>query len=122
VLKLFAAFFILVLSTNCWADTALCTVEIENVSSNATYTLEHSFEYSSGAAAARKHFDLPGSEIKCTLVFGDLNSGTMLSCQLDELGHHFVQSDRSIIKERRAKNNLSFRYKSFFYVLKSSCK
>ena len=45
----------------------------------------------------------------------------MLACQLDELGHDFVQSDRSAIDEGDAKNNLSFRYKSSFYVLKSFC-
>ena len=48
--------------------------------------------------------------------------GTMLSCQFNELGHNFVQSDRSAVSEGFAKNNLSFRYQSSFYVLQSHCK
>lgn len=117
--------FILILmtfSSFARAGTANCTIEIEDVNLAKKYKVEHSFTFKPGSDAQRKHFALPDSKISCTLAFFDLKSGTMLSCQLDELGHHFVQSDRSKIEEKLAKNNLSFRYKSSFYVLYSYCK
>ena len=105
----------------CWSAEAICEIEIEDVVSATTYSVEHSFESGIGFAAQRKHFDLPGSKIRCTLAFFNLDSGTMISCELDELGHHFVQSDRSVLDEQNPRNYLSFRYQSHFYVLKSSC-
>lgn len=120
--KLSFAFALMAVSSLAWADTANCTIEIENVNAGSKSKVEHSFTFKSDAEAQRKHFALFGSKFLCTLAFFDLNSGTMLSCQLDELGHAFVQSDRSVISEVSAKNNLSFRYKSSFYVLQSYCK
>ena len=120
--KLSFAFALMAFSSLAWADTANCTIEIENVNAGSKSKVEHSFTFKSGSEAQRKHFALPGSKFSCTLAFFDLTSGTMLSCQLDELGHTFVQSDRSVIGEVSAKNNLSFRYKSSFYVLQSYCK
>lgn len=109
-------------SVNCWSADATCKIQIENVVTGTTYTIEHSFVSDVGVAADRKNFNLPGSEYECTLAYFDRNTGTMLSCQLDELGHHFVQSDRSSLDEKEAKNYLSFRYKSSFVILRSSCK
>ena len=120
--KLSFAFVLMAFSSLAWADTANCTIEIEDVNAGSKSKVEHSFTFKPGSEAQRKHFALPGSKFSCTLAFFDLKSGTMLSCQLDELGHHFVQSDRSAIVEGTAKNNLSFRYKSSFYVLRSYCK
>ena len=120
--KLSFAFALMAFSSLVWADTTSCTIEIENVNAGSKSKVEQSFTFKSGSEAQRKHFALPGSKFSCTLAFFDLKSGTMLSCQLDELGHNFVQSDRSVIGEGSAKNNLSFRYKSSFYVLHSYCK
>ncbi|MCW9058534.1 MAG: hypothetical protein OQL11_06665 [Gammaproteobacteria bacterium] len=116
------AFVLLVLSSPAWADTASCTIEIEDVNSGSKSKVEHSFAFNSGSEAQRKNFVLPGGQFSCTLAFFDPRSGTMLSCKLDELGHEFMQSDRSGISEGGAKNNLSFRYKSSFYILQSYCK
>ena len=120
--KLLIAFALMAFSSLALAGTANCTIEIEDVNAASKSKIEHSFTFKSVSEAQRKHFTLPGRKFSCTLAFFDLKSGTMLSCQLDELGHHFVQSDRSAIGEGSAKNNLSFRYKSSFYVLESYCK
>lgn len=120
--KLLFVFLLMAISSIAWADTAKCAIEIQDVNLGTKYKVEQSFTFQPGSEAQRKHFALPGSNFSCTLAFFDLKSGTMLSCQLDELGHHFVQSDRSAINEGLAKNNLSFRYKSSFYVLESNCK
>lgn len=105
------------------ADTAMCTVEIQEVTSGVKQKIEHAFTFKPGSnEAQRKQFELRDKSFTCTLAFFNLNNGTMLSCEFDELGHNFVQSDRSAINENRSKNNLSFRYKAVFYVLESSCK
>lgn len=115
-------FLLAALSPLSWADAALCNIEIEDVNTGTKYTVEQNFTFKPSSDAQRKHFKLPGSNYSCTLAFFNLESGTMLSCELDELGHNFVQSDRSVIREKLAKNNLSFRYKSSFYVLVSICR
>ena len=105
------------------ADTAVCTVEIQEVTSGVKQKIEHTFIFKpSSNEAQRKQFELRDNSFTCTLAFFNLNSGTMLSCEFDELGHNFVQSDRSVINEKHSKNNLSFRYKTVFYVLESACK
>lgn len=120
--KLSFLFALMAFSSLAWAGTTSCTIKIEDVNAGSKSKVEYSFTLKSDSETQRKHFVLPGSKFSCTLAFFDLESGTMLSCKLDELGHHFVQSDRSAIGEESAKNNLSFRYKSSFYVLQSYCK
>jgi hypothetical protein len=115
-------FLLLAFAPLSWADTAKCNIVIEDVNAGTKYNIEQKFTFKPGADAQRKHFKLPGSNYSCTLAFFDLESGTMLSCQFDELGHNFVQSDRSVIDEKHSKNNLSFRNKASFYVLESICK
>ncbi len=115
-------FLLVVWAPLSWAGTAKCNIEIEDVNAGTKHTVEQKFAFKSGSDAQRKHFKLPGSDFSCSLAFFDLESGTMLSCQLDELGHNFVQSDRSAVDEKLPKNNLSFRYKASFYVLESICK
>ena len=122
MLKLVLIFLLTAFASLSWADTAKCSIEIEDVNAGTKYNVEQSFAFKPGTEGQRKYFKLPGSKFSCTLVIFDLESGTMLSCQLDELGHNFVQSDRSAIDEKLAKNNLSFRYKASFYVLESICK
>lgn len=119
--KLSIDFLLMAISSVAWADIAKCVIQIQDVNLGTKYKVEQSFTVRLDSEAQRKHFALPGSNVSCTLAFFDLQSGTMLSCQRDELGHHFVQSDRSAIHEGRAKNKVSFRYRSSFYVLKSDC-
>ena len=118
-----------VLTSNALADTANCTIEIENVTAEvqsktaAKQIIEFAFEFSPGTGAQRKHFDPPGGQYLCTLAFFDLNTGTSLSCERkDDSGHTYVQSDRSGIRERSAKNNLVFRDGASHIVLDATCK
>ncbi|MFA5372475.1 MAG: hypothetical protein WC298_10950 [Sideroxydans sp.] len=118
-----------VLSSNALADTANCTIEIENVTAEvqsktaAKQIVEFAFEFAPGAGAQRKHFDLPGGKYLCTLAFFNLDSGTSLSCErTDDFGNAYVQSDRSGISERSAKNNLVFRDGASHFVLDTTCK
>jgi len=115
--------FIFSVTSVSWAETAKCTIEIEDINSGSKYTVEQIFQFKTGTTAKRKHFALPGSQYSCTLAFFDLHSGTMLSCEDNrDMGHSFVQSDRSTLVEGRAKNNLTFRNKDYFFSLSSSCK
>lgn len=109
-------------TAQCWAKTAICNVEIQDVSTGTKYNVTHKVDYTVGAAGDRKEFNLPGSKYKCYLMFFTLDNGTALSCELDEHGQNYIQSDRSIIKEGNAKNNLVFRYGKSHFVIKSSCK
>ena len=96
-----------------------CDIVIEDVGSGgAKYKLEQTY---SSATRFRKSFKLPGTNYSCTHAFFGLEKGTMLSCELDELGHHFIQSDRTSIDESKPKNNLNFRYKTSFFVIKTDC-
>ena len=104
------------------ADTAVCTVEILENYSGVKQKIEYAFSFKSGSKKAQwKHFKLSDNSFNCLLAFFNLSSGTMLSCQFDELGYNFVQSDRSGINENHSKNNLSFRYKAVQYYLESAC-
>lgn len=123
MLRLLVAFLFIALSSFSLADTAKCTIEVQDVNVGSKVTVEHSFNFKSGSAAQRKHFNLAGSQYSCTLAFFDLNTGTMLSCASQkDLEHTFVQSDRSAIAESTTKNNLSFRDGSAFFTLSTSCK
>lgn len=104
-----------------WSASGHCEIEIEDVNAGTQYTVKHDFKSGEDDWAERKYFSLPGSSIRCTLAFFNLGTGTMMSCELDELGHHFVQSDRSAISEKNPKNYLTFRFETYFYVLQSSC-
>lgn len=118
-----------VFSPRVFADTARCKVKIENVTSEvqsktaAKQIIEFTFEFSPGANAQRKHFELPDGQYRCTLAFFDLDSGTSLSCERKgDLGHTYVQSDRSGIREHSARNNLIFRDRASHFVLDATCK
>lgn len=118
-----------VLSSSAFADSARCKIEIENVTaeakskSAAKQIVDFAFEFTPGAGAQRKHFDLPGGQYLCTLAFFDLDTGTSLSCEKKkDSGHTYVQSDRSGIRERSARNNLVFRDGASHFVLDATCK
>lgn len=127
--RLYWVSLVVVLSSNALADTANCTIEIENVTAEAQsktaakQVVGFAFEFSPRAGAQRKYFDLPDGQYLCTLAFFDIVSGTSLSCERkDDSGHTYVQSDRSNIKERSARNNLVFRDGSSHFVLNATCK
>lgn len=104
------------------AEVANCEITIEEVNARTTYEIKHSFTFIPNPDwAQRKNFQLPGYEHTCTLAFFDFDLGTMMSCELDETGHHFVQSDRSGISNDNTRNHLTFRYKSEFFVLEPIC-
>jgi hypothetical protein len=112
---------LLLASMYCKAKTALCRIEIQNILTGAKQTIEQVFELSGNQPSQRKHFNITGSEIRCTLVFIGLGSGTALGCELDELGHNYIQSDRSTIQESQPKNKLTFRIGNSYYELASTC-
>ena len=115
-------FLMLSFCSEAWANNAMCTIEIEDVNQGSTYTLEHKFQFEKGGVAQRKVFEVPGNDYVCTLAFFDLNTGTMISCEYkNDIGHTFFQSDRSILHDEIPANNLTFRHKSAFIVVKSKC-
>ncbi len=106
-----------------WAGSAACSIRIEDVNKATAYMLTQTFEFRNDGPAQRKHFETPGNDYSCTLAFFELGKGTMLSCEYKEdAGHTFFQSDRSSLDDNAVTNNLSFRHKSAFIVLKTVCK
>ena len=106
---------------NVYAETAVCNIDIED--GNGThYKITESYKSHNGAAGNKRAFKLPGSKIECTLVFFDLNTGTSLSCDFDEIGQNYIQSDRTLLNEKTINNNLTFRYKSKLFTIKTHCK
>ena len=117
---------IVIMSSNSWADTAHCTIDIENVNAHDKFTIERAVTFkpgSNGFETQRIHFELPGAQYTCTLAFVNLDSGTALSCEMRaDRGHTFVQSDRSAITEHVVTNTLGFRDGSDFFGLSATCK
>lgn len=118
LLFIFSAFF----SVHVLANSAICNIQIQDVSTGTKYNVTHNVEYTVGAAGDRKVFKLPGSNYECYFTFFTLEVGTSLACKLDETGQNYVQSDRSVIEEENAKNNLVFRFGKSHYVIESWCK
>ncbi|MBG56807.1 MAG: hypothetical protein CMK46_00780 [Porticoccus sp.] len=110
------------------ADTANCTVEIEDVTAEvqskaaAKQIVQLPFELRPESEVQRKYFQLSDGLYSCTLAFFDLDSGTSLSCErTDDYGHTYVQSDRSGITEHAGRNNLIFRDEDSHFVLNAMC-
>lgn len=110
------------ISSAAWGSGATCLIEIEDFESATVFTVEHTFRESATDAIQRKHFPLPGKGRRCTLQWFNSEFGTSLSCELDELGQTFVQSDRTVIDEGTGKNSLRFRIGKAFFDIKSECK
>ncbi len=105
-----------------WAGSATCNIQIEDVNKATKYSIEHEFIYEPEGRAQRKHFEIPGNDYLCTLMFHELNNGTMLSCEYrNDGGLTFFQSDRTVLKDKDVTNNLSFRHKSAFISIKTKC-
>lgn len=119
--RLIVTFFLFSISVPCWSDAVNCFVRIYDVVRDTKYTIQEEFNLPVKASGETKHFKLPGTTYKCSLIFYGLDSGTSLSCQFDEMGHNFVQSDRTVIDEKSPKNNITFRFDANNYVIKSSC-
>ncbi len=134
-MKIFRQLLILLVfltSSISWADTAICTIEIEDVNAavknetQAKYRVEATFSFEAGASALtamkRKYFNLPDGRYLCHLAFLDLNTGTSLSCEKKEdHGHTYMQSDQSRIKVSEGENNLTFRDGGSHFVLSAKC-
>ena len=114
-------FFVFVFVANCYAESAKCSIDIED-GKGTHYEINEEFEFAAGVAGDRKTFKLPGSDIECNFVFFDKKTGTALACELDEIGQNYVQSDRSLISETEIYNNLTFRYNSKLFTIKTYCK
>ena len=105
------------------ADTATCSIEIDDVINANKYYLEYKFEIEEGGSGQFNSFELPGTDdYLCRIAFFDLSTGTMISCEYKkDGGHTFFQSDRSGLKEN-AMNRLTFRHGSVFVDVESNCK
>lgn len=104
------------------AETATCRIEVEDVNKGSTYELQQRFNFNKGGGAQRKHFETPGNDYTCTLVFFETGMGTMISCEYKpDMGQTFFQSDRSVLKDARGANNLAFRHASVFLIIRTKC-
>jgi hypothetical protein len=105
--------------------TARCDIVLDDVMRGSKMVIRETFYVSSQAvaenAAERRYFGLPGvTDGECTLAFFPKN-GTMVSCQMDALGLHYVQSDRSAIEEFPNRNQLTFRLEDVHVSIEVSC-
>jgi len=80
------------------SDEALCEIDIEDVNSGAKYSIEHKFIFEPNPdRGQRKYFKIPGLNYTCQLYFFDLGIGTMLSCELDEVG--FINTNQRYLSD-----------------------
>lgn len=119
--RLIVTLVLFAISVLCWSSEAGCVIRIYDVVSDTKYTIQEEFTLPVKRFGQTKHFDLPGTKYRCSLKYYGLDSGTSLSCQFDENGHNFVQSDRTVVDEVSPKNNLNFRLNGDNYVIKSLC-
>ena len=113
---------LLLTATSARADSATCQIKINDVNKDTNYSIEQKFTFKKGGDAQRKHFETPGNDYDCTIVFFELNKGTMLSCAYKkDLGQTFFQSDRSTLNDKFSTNSLTFRHGSAFLVLDVKC-
>lgn len=122
-IRAYIAGFLLALSSSAQAETATCSIAIQDARIGTTYVVETKFEFKEGdIAGRRKAFNIPGANYNCLLTFFGLRSGTMVSCQYGgDLGETFFQSDRTAIEEVNPKNTLAFRHKGTFAIIKTEC-
>lgn len=121
-LKIVISFLMIGITSMSWAATALCKIEIKDVNKASTHRLEYKFTFKKDGDIQRKHFEIPGDEYACTLAISGNQKGTMLSCEyMADMGHTFFQTDRSVLSDRIATNNLAFRHKSAFIVVETRC-
>lgn len=104
------------------AKEATCVIRIENTNTSTSKKIERKLKSSAQGDTDRAHFDIDGTDYRCTLAFFDLQTGTMVSCEYKkDSGFTFFQSDRSGLKETNPANNLTFRHLKGFITLKTAC-
>lgn len=104
------------------ADTAMCTIKIQDVLKGTDYTVTAKFDAASNDAGRRKHFDTPGKDYSCTLAYFGLGNGTMLSCGFNgDLKETYFQSDRTSREDPRSDNYLTFRHRGAHFSIESKC-
>ncbi|MEW8027740.1 MAG: hypothetical protein AB2776_18825 [Candidatus Thiodiazotropha endolucinida] len=74
--KIISALPFLLTALNCDAGTALCEIKVLDIQTGAKQTIEQEFELS--GEPQQKHFYIPGSGYRYTLVFFSLDTGTAL--------------------------------------------
>jgi len=104
------------------AADSLCRVEVKDINSSLSFQLDYELNEDPDAVAQRRLFSLPGNGRQCILVWFDSKSGTSLTCELDELGETFVQSDRASISEEESKNYLLFSIGDAFFQVNVLCR
>ncbi len=110
--------------------TTECVVNIEDINTGTTYKVNGRNEKNSIDNLIFGYtvrfvvpFSLPSKGYSdCMLKYLDENSGTSLSCAFDELGHHYVQSDRTSDDDKPRKNSLTVRYKDLHFDINAVCK
>ncbi len=104
-MKFLFSVFVVMMSIDTYAkpEKNYCNIAIDT-SREAETILQAKFI--SGRSNLYK-FQVPKTSFSCNLKFFDSNSGTVLTCftENDPLGP-FVQSDRSLVREKHAQNNL----------------
>ena len=116
--------FFIFAPTILWAgsDCATCKISIQDINEGTTYYIDHKFYFVRDGVGLRKHFNVPGTDFRCTLCFFEPGIGTMLSCENNsDLGQTYFQSDRSGLSDNSMANNLTFRFKSNFISIKTEC-
>jgi hypothetical protein len=104
------------------AADSFCRIEVKDVNSSSSFQLDYEFNEDPDGLGQRRLFSLPGNGRQCILVWSDRNSGTSLTCELDELGETYVQSDRSLISEEDSKNFLLFSIGDAFFEVNVVCR
>ena len=116
----------LLLSSVAVADdgATTCSIEIRDIRAGTSRSIGHRFSSPNEAQTLPQglHFELPGSDHKCTLAFFGRTNGTALSCEHKDSGWTYLQSDRSALPDTPPiTNNLSFRHNASQISVKTTC-
>jgi len=103
------------------AGKVICRVEIQVGVAYAPHTIEEVFDASIDDGQ-RVMFQVPGRDYTCWLAWFTNKGGTSLSCQFDDTGIRFAQSDRTALDEYPAFNNLRFSDDGVVVHIESECK
>lgn len=129
----FVATLVLITGAPAWGAT--CQIFINDARSGSRIEFSHTFQEIDKTKRklffdGRYHFPL-NDKYRCQLFYPDPGFGTMLSCEsstypqgsvLAGMAAHFVQSDRTMVRESNPNNTLTFRLEGGFYTIKTACK
>jgi hypothetical protein len=103
---------------------ARCDIIVDDVRTGRKSLIQETFHWSADtepSSVEYRYFALPGvADGRCSLAFFP-ESGTSLSCQMDAQGMHYVQSDRTSLKEFPNKNHLIFRLSGVHLTIEVTC-